>query len=419
MAASSVAILNPFDPLWVEEKREGRYAYLARRLAERGFAVTWITSDWSHRHKRRRDTAAIQAAGASVGVRVEFVATRPYLKNISVGRLWSHAQSSKAAARLLQTLAPDVVVVSSPPPELAGRAVAVARRVGAASIVDVQDLWPSTFRRFWPPGLKWMNRIVFRPQRAAYARACRYADALVGVAEEYVADARLFGRTRRTEVIHIGIDVAAFDAAARAGRNLLEGERGPDRPVLFWGGTISAPTDWPCTLEALARLLSRYPTLLLAVVGTGPDEPAMRAAVAERGLGEHVRFFGFQPYEAYVATLLRSDVAIHAMRADSEVAFPNRPFDFMASGKPIVNSVVGEFGDLVEREGIGLNYPAESAERMAEAFARLLDNKDLCRDLGRRGRRLAEERFERSIEYERYIKLCEVLAAKPRRRPTG
>ena len=213
--------------------------------------------------------------------------------------------------------------------------------------------------------------------------------------------------------------MAAFDAAARTGRNLLEGEIAPDRPVLFWGGTISAPIDWPCTLEALARLLPRYPTLLLAVVGTGPDEQAMRAAVAARGLGENVRFFGFQPYEAYVATLFRSDITNHAMRADSGVAFPNRPFDFMASGKPIVNSVVGEFGDLVDREGIGLNYPPESAEKMAEVCVRLLNDKDLRREMGRRGRWLAEERFERSIKYERYIKLCEVLAAKPRRRPTG
>ena len=411
MNAPSVVIVNPFDPLHGEESREGRYMYLARQLAERDFEVTWITSDWSHRRKRPRDIEAISRAAEAVGVRVEFVKTLPYSTNVSLRRLRSHARFSKDAARLLEKLAPAVVIASSPPPELADGVVSAAHGVGARAIVDIQDLWPEELERFWPRGLKWLNPLVFRWMRTAFGRACRSADGLVGVAEAYLAEAHRFGRTEHTEVVHLGVDVAVFDEAARRGRNLLADEVESDRPVLFWGGTIASGTDWPGVLDAVSRLAKDFPSCVLAVLGTGPDEEAMRQGARRRGIEAHVRFFGFQPYEACAATLLAADVAINAWTSGSTVAFPNRAFDFLAAGRPIVNSLGGEFGKLVENEGIGLNYPTGSVEAMTDAFARLLADADLRQGMGRRARRLAEERFGRHIEYERYIRLCETLVA--------
>ncbi|MGB2998430.1 MAG: glycosyltransferase family 4 protein [Phycisphaerae bacterium] len=411
MNAPSVVIVNPFDPLHGEETREARYMYLARRLAERGFEVTRITSDWSHRRKQPRDLKAILRAAEAVGVRVEFVKTLPYSRNVSLRRLRSHARFSKDAVRLLEKLSPAVVIASSPPPELADGVVSAAHRMGARAIVDVRDLWPEEFERFWPRGLKWLNPLVFRRMRTAFGRACRSADALVGVAEAYLAEARRFGRTEHAEVIHLGVDVAAFDEAARRGRNLLADEVEPHRPVLFWGGTIASGTDWPGVIDAVARLVPQYPGLLLAVMGTGPDVEAMQQRARDRGIQEHVRLLGFQPYEVYVPTLCHADVTVNALHVKTASAFPNRAFGYMAAGKPIVNSVEGEVADLIETEGIGLNYPAGSAEAMADAFARLLADASLRREMGQRARRLAEDRFDRQVEYERYIRLCETLAA--------
>jgi len=410
MPGRRVVILNPFDPLLGEEQGEGRYAYLARRLCENGFDVAWITSDWSHRYKRRRDREDLVRQGASRGVQVEFVGTMPYKTNIALRRLRSHAAFSKAAVQVLETQDPNVVVVSTPPPQLADGAVLAAHRMGAAAIVDVQDLWPEEFRRFWPAGLKWMNDLAFARMRSAYRRACREADARVGVAEAYLADARRFGRTLHDLVVHLGVDVEAFDRAAGSGTSLVDAEG--DRPAraLFWGGTISSATDWPRVVDAVARLVPRHPSIMLIVLGTGPDAAAMQQRARAGGLGEHVRFLGFQPYEAYVSTLCRADITIHALHPTSAAAFPNRAFDYLAAGKPIVNSVGGEFGKLVETEGIGLNVPAGSAEAMADAFARLLDDADLRREMGRRARRLAEQRFDRRLAYEPYIRLCRHLA---------
>jgi len=407
MAQPSVAILNPFDPLWGEE-REGRYAYLARRLAEDGWQVTWITSDWSHRHKQRRDVTALLRR-VPAGVRVEFVPTRPYDRNVCLARLASHEDFSRAAASVLGRVPADVVVVSTPPPALADAAVAVAHRRGARAIVDVQDLWPDEFRRLWPPGLRWLNDLVFWRMRSAYRRACREADARVAVAEVYLADARRFGAAEHDAVIHLGVDLEAFDRDAREGASLVPVPPGDEPPVLFWGGTIGSGSDWMTVLEAVARVAEDFPGCTLAVLGTGPDDPAMRQVSRERGWDGHVRFFGWQPHPAWAATLARSDAAINSWAPGSTVAFPNRAFDFLAAGRAVVTSAGGEFGMLVEQEAIGLNYPAGSADGLTRAIVTLLADDDERREMGRRARRLAEERFDRRIEYQRYVDLCRRL----------
>ena len=411
MPGRRVVILNPFDPLLGEEQGEGRYAYLARRLCENGFDVTWITSDWSHRYKRPRDQERLSRGAASVGVQVEFVETLPYERNVALRRLRSHAAYSKAAAEVLHTLEAEVVVVSTPPPQLAHGAVMAAHRMGAAAIVDVQDLWPDEFRRFWPAGLKWMNDLAFARMRSAYRRACREADARVGVAQAYLADAQRFGRAQHDLVIHLGVDLEAFDRAAENGENLLAAHAGDLGHVLFWGGTISRGSDWRSVVEAVRLLNDEKTSVTLAVLGTGPDEEAMRHRCRQTGIEHCVRFFGWQPHDAYAATLRQSTVALNAWAPGSTVAFPNRAFDYMAAGAPIVNSLTGEFADLVEAERVGLNCMAGSADGLAEAVCRLLADDDLRNRMGCSARRLAEERFDRKHEYEGYLSLCEVLAA--------
>lgn len=411
MPGPRIVILNPFDPLWGEEDREARYPYLARRLAENGFAVTYVTSDWSHRMKRHRDAEAIARAAGERGVHVEFVETLPYRVNTSLRRLRSHARFSKDAATALEALSPGVVVVGTPPPQLADRVVTTAHRLGVPVVVDIQDLWPEEFDRFWPRGFKWFNKVAFHGMVAAFRRACAGADAVVGVAEKYVAQACRFGAPARREVVHIGVDVHVFDESAQRGRNLLADAVSEGRQILFWGGTIASGTDWAGVIEAVARLVPEHPSVLLAVLGTGPDVNAMQAYARDRGIEDHFRYLGFQPYDAYAATLAASDVALNAWHPTTEVAFPNRAFEFMAAGVAVVNTLGGEFGELVASQGIGLNCPAGSAAGLAEAVRLLLADGDLRGRMGRNARRLAKERFDRKHEYEGYLSLCEELAA--------
>jgi hypothetical protein len=50
----TIWLINLFDEFPQEGEYPGRVVALARELCMRGHAVTWWTSDWSHRYRQRR-----------------------------------------------------------------------------------------------------------------------------------------------------------------------------------------------------------------------------------------------------------------------------------------------------------------------------------------------------------------------------
>ncbi len=72
--------------------------------------------------------------------------------------------------------------------------------------------------------------------------------------------------------------------------------------------------------------------------------------------------------------------------------FPLKLNDFMAAGRAVVASDVGDLGDLVREEGIGLVAP-DRADALAQAVLDLLADDARRAAMGRRARRLAEGRL--------------------------
>lgn len=370
----NVAVVNLFDPLPGDPIREGRYGALCRALVGRGHGVRWYSSDFFHATKAQRDAAAIDAAAARLGYAVTLVPSPPYATNVSLTRLASHRLTVARLAALWRTTAarPDAIVVSLPPPAAGRAAAAWAARTGAALVVDVQDLWPETFGRFWPRGLGWLNRVAFagmtRDVRATY----RQASAAIGAARGYADHAARGVRPGvPVAVLPLGVDLAAFDAAvqplAGVGR-----AKPPGETWVFLGGTLSAYVAWPAALDLMEELRRRgRGDVRLMVVGSGPAESPMREAAAARGL-ENVTFLGQQPYGVFASLAVASDVALAPMRVDSRVFLPNRVFDYLAAGVPVVSTIAGELAAILVEHKAGVTCAAATGPALADAVESVL-----------------------------------------------
>jgi glycosyltransferase involved in cell wall biosynthesis len=78
---------------------------------------------------------------------------------------------------------------------------------------------------------------------------------------------------------------------------------------------------------------------------------------------------------------------------------PLKLFEYMASGKAVVASAVGQILQVVEHGGNGLLVPPGDATAMAAAIGRLIEDVELRDRLGRRARQDAVERHS----WERYV----------------
>jgi glycosyltransferase involved in cell wall biosynthesis len=132
----------------------------------------------------------------------------------------------------------------------------------------------------------------------------------------------------------------------------------------------------PLLLEAFARVRPLRPKMKLAIVGSGPVLGELNAQAARMGISEDCVF---QPGTSEVPTWLRA-IDIFVLPSLSE-AFSNALMEAMACGCCAVASDTGGNPELIRPGETGLLFERGSAESLAAALRRVIENEDLRRRL--------------------------------------
>ena len=348
----TVWIQNPFDNLPGEGFRKMRYALMAEAFVRAGHDVVVWTSDFSHATKRRRALSG----EAQKGVEIRLVGTIPYSRNVSLRRVASHlAYARRFEREAMRAVAdgiarPSLVVTSFPTISAASASVGIARRLGAKSVVDVQDAWPETFERILP-------RWALAPLRAKARRVFGEADIVTGVCDRY---RELTGRGDYRRA-YLGIE---------------PGER-PDPPHSRTG---------------------RRRIAYVGGVGRTYDLDTVRKAAESLGMDFVVaggaNYLGRRELEEFLAGC---DVGVIPMRDDSWVGLPNKLFDYAKAGLPVVSSLGGETAALLGKYACGATYRAGDAASLAEAVRSALG----CEVLA--SRRMCEAEFSAAPIYDAFV----------------
>ncbi len=408
-----VWIVNPFDPLPGDPEQEGRYATLARLLLQRGHTVTWWTSSFSHRFKRPVDQATIKAACDGLGLEVRFIPAPPYYRNVGLARVRNHAWLARrfAAAAIKSGARPAVTVVSSPPPGLAEVAVAVSRRLGARTLIDVQDAWPDVFASLAPRQLRPLLSPLIWALRGSVRRGALGCDALVGVADAYVDHyLREVRGTKLTATIPLGVDLAAFDQAAAAGR-CPEYTRPAGQVWLAYTGSLNRNYDFLTILHAAAALRDRLgDKVRFFLTGRGELAEQAERLVRDQRLN-NVTLTGFLPFNTWAYLLSQCEVGFNASFPAAMIYLPNKVFYYLAAGCAVLNTIPGQCSRMIREAGCGLDYTAGDAASCAAVVERLVRDEAGRAAMRQAARRLAETRYDRAILFPQYVELIERLGS--------
>ena len=180
-------------------------------------------------------------------------------------------------------------------------------------------------------------------------------------------------RWAHLQVVHCGVDPERFAVRDHAGQ-------GSD---LLFVGRLVAEKGLPILIDAFARLRVRRPTVRLTIVGSGKEGAGIEARARAEGLGDHVRFTGYQPPEQVGKWLRTADVFVLPSLAEG---VPVVVMEAMASGLAVVATRVGGLSELVEDGVNGYLVPAAAPGALADRIEALLDDPDLRNRFGRAGR---------------------------------
>lgn len=263
-------------------------------------------------------------------------------------------------ARFLRTARPDVVM-----PFLSYFITAMAVSISRVPARVVFNQGTPTTGFLQDADFSWRRPL----RRAVFAAATRWfyrrADAIVvtsrGVADDLVDH---YGVPRaRVRVLHNPVDL---DAIASAAREPIEAAAG-DGPVLVAAGRLATVKNYPLLIEAMSRMAAPRAWIL----GEGPERDRLQQLVAERGLGDRVRFWGFQPNPwRFIA---RADVLVLTSRYEG---FGNVLIEAMACGTPVVATRSSGTVEIVT-DGVNGLIVDHAAAAVADAVSRVLNDRPL------------------------------------------
>jgi glycosyltransferase involved in cell wall biosynthesis len=169
----------------------------------------------------------------------------------------------------------------------------------------------------------------------------------------------------------------------------LEGKR-----VLGFIGTFGRWHGAEVLADAFAALVARRPewrqSLRLLMAGDGLTRPEVERRLRAHGVADLAVLTGTIPQEDGPAHLAACDVLVspHVPNADGSpfIGSPTKVFEYMAMGRGIVASRLGQIGEVLRHEETALLVEPDDAQATAAACERLLDDPSLALRLGRMAR---------------------------------
>jgi glycosyltransferase involved in cell wall biosynthesis len=174
----------------------------------------------------------------------------------------------------------------------------------------------------------------------------------------------------------------------------------PDAPVVLTVSQLRPEKALDVLVGATAVLKAEFPAVRVLVAGDGPEREALRTAVKEAGLDEHVLLLGTR---RDVPDLLEAaDVAVCC--SDFE-GTPLSVMEYMAAGKPVVATNVGGLPELVDSGVSGLLVEPRDVQGLAAAIGTLLRDPSQARSMGAH----AQARQRRDFDLETTTRRLEAL----------
>lgn len=388
------------------EKGYSRFRYIGDFLSDAGYQVDLITTTFQHWEKAQRDIDAIKKEDYKF--QLKFIYEPGYRKNIDLRRIRSHSIAAKNLTKLLEKEGDyDLIYCEIPPNDVALAAAEYAKKKGIPFVPDVNDLWPEAMRMVLD--IPVVSDILFYPLQRDAEKVYSLVSGIIGTSDEY-RDRPL--KNQKLDVprktVYVGNEIAEFDRGVEKYGPEIQKQEGE-----FWvsyAGTIGTSYDIRTMVLAGKELLDRgMSQIKFKILGGGPLKDELENLAKEQGC-VNVEFVGYAPYPKMAAYLAKSDILVNSFVKKAPQSIVTKIGDYLAAGKPMINTCMSpEFRQKVENDGFGINILPEDVKILADAIAELYEDRDGCRIMGEKARKIAEEQFDRPESYKKIIELIEEL----------
>ena len=311
-------------------------------------------------------------------------------------RMLSFLGFAKLATRVGKKLGhPDVVFATHTPLTVGLTGMKLGRFFSVPFVFEVRDLWPDALVNIGAisnPLVIWYLR---RMERKIYAAADHISAASpgmkAGVCRQGIDENRVTVIPNSSDLQLFHPDLDGLDHRERLGIG--------DRFAAIYFGAMGLANGLDYTLDAARILKERGSDKIVIVLhGSGGKKQELQQRAEAEGL-DNVIFSDPVPRKADLAHIVAAcDTCMTIYKATKEVTWsPNKMFDALAAGKPVIVNVGQWLGDTVENNNCGRHVHSDRPEELADALEHFASHPETCKQMSKNSRALAEKEFAREI----------------------
>lgn len=382
-------------------ERDWRCGMLSKALVAQGHEVIWWASTFFHARKTHRFNSP-HVIETLPGLQIRFLHGPGYVQNRSPNRILHHRIVAHAFAHeATRSAKPHVIFCCLPTLELADRAVKYGRKMGVPVLIDVRDLWPEHYLTLVPSWLRGALRVALFAEFQRVRNLLGHATGITAISNSFLEwGLRYAGReARKTDgVFPMGYPGEVNSTQIRERQEALASQYAlsPDDFVVTFVGTFASSFDLETVVRA-ARILARSDKRIrFMFVGDGDGGHILRDQAADL---TNVVFTGWFDQISIRAILNLSSVGLAPYKDDASMSLPNKPFEYMSAGLPLLSSLRGELEHLICNKQIGMQYQSGDVNSLIEKIQLLEMNPYARHAMGTCARKLFDDAYKAELIY--------------------
>ncbi|MBA4696764.1 MAG: glycosyltransferase family 4 protein [Legionella sp.] len=327
-----------------------------------------------------------------------------------LSRTWVFFQFALKSIQLALTERYDILFATSTPLTVAIPGIFARWLRRKPFVFEVRDLWPEL-----PRAMKVIrNPLVLSAMSGLEWLSYHSAQRLIGLSPGIVEGITRRGiHSKRVVCIPNACDLALFNEkkASWSPPTIKDNDF-----VAIFAGTHGIANGLDAVLDAAAVLKDKgRHDIKILLIGQGKLKPALEARVVAEQL-DNVVFHAPVDKKKLAGLMDRADLGLQILANVPAFYYgtsPNKFFDYLAAGLPVLNNYPGWVADLIKAHECGFCVPPNHPESFAEALIQAADDPDALRNKAKQATYLAEHLFDRrklSNEFVDWLEGTQVTA---------